>query len=116
MALQTFPNFPPTRNSKLTTETRILKAGFGDGYEQIVEDGINTSMEEWSLNFDDYPKADADVIIAFLKSHNSVRSFLWKSPADSSAKQWRQDGKLNVSYPGHETVTLSFNIKRTYTL
>jgi hypothetical protein len=50
---------------KETTTHRVRKFGFGDGYEQIAPDGINTKVREYNITT--RPLTLADTIL--LKSH-----------------------------------------------
>ena len=53
----------------------LFTAKFGDGYEQRVQDGINSLEQEFSLSFATRPKAEIDDIIGFFESKAGATSF-----------------------------------------
>lgn len=66
-------------SSKVTLEEapRVLRARFGDGYEQRAPDGINNRPQLWDLVFE---QVDADVaadILTFLRARNGFEAFDW---------------------------------------
>ena len=42
--------FVPT-SAQLTKKPRVLEAGFGDGYKQRTNFGINANPQSWQLSF-----------------------------------------------------------------
>lgn len=67
--------------------------GFGDGYEQRSESGLNSDMQDWSgLSFSGRSSAEIGAIVAFLDAQGSVNAFNWTPPGRSSAlfvcKKW----------------------------
>lgn len=112
----TFPPINPDTKSKRQRSARVLVADFGDGYAQSGLDGINTTVENWDLSFENYTLADVTTLTTFLDTQASYKSFYWTPPNESTAKLWRQDGDYSVGYPGPLTRTLSVKIKRVYSL
>ncbi len=76
-------------NSTISYSYRILSAQFGDGYEQVVSDGINTESRTWSINYKNLPKDAFDAVIAFVRSLKGVEPILATAPGESIATQWR---------------------------
>ncbi|MDO8985797.1 phage tail protein [Cypionkella sp.] len=112
----TFPAIAPDTKSKRQRAARILQADFGDGYAQAGPDGINTTVENWDLSFENYPISDVTTLTAFLDAQASYKSFYWTPPNEATPKLWRQDGDYTVGYPGPLTRSLSVKIKRVYSL
>ena len=61
-------------------------AQFGDGYEQRLQDGINSLKQEISVSFQTRPKAEIDDLVAFFESLNGVTKFRFDI-ADSNASK-----------------------------
>lgn len=80
--MATFTWSPQTVNKK--SQPRVLAAGFGDGYQQRVGDGINALQPEWVLSFS-REIADIDTIEAFLEARGGEESFDWTPPGESVA-------------------------------
>lgn len=76
----------PDYEAPLSEEPRVLRAPFGDGYEQRVGDGINNNPRKWSLTFDCRDEDEGDAILAFLRAHSGVEAFDWTPPTDSGGR------------------------------
>ncbi len=89
MALQTFPvgdEFIPTVGVGYTKTFRSLTAGFGEGYEQISADGVNTVREKWPLRWRDTKTATLTTIKSFLDLRGVNEAFLWTPPTGTQIK------------------------------
>lgn len=70
-------NITPDRGLKSEQKPRVLKATYGDGYEQRVAAGINNTPESWSLTWKNRTSAEANKIVKFLEDQGGVTSFDW---------------------------------------
>ena len=75
----------PDKNLSRTSAPRVLKATFGDGYEQRLADGINNIQEEYSIAFNNRTKEEIDDITAFFASKNGVTSFDFTIPDSNNS-------------------------------
>jgi len=57
----------------------VLRAKFGDGYEQVSANGINNKKQNWPLSFT-RPQLEANQIMSFLDERAGGKSFLWTPP------------------------------------
>lgn len=69
---------------------RVLSVQFGDGYEQIAGDGINTRREAWELTFTKNG-AVIDQVKAFIDEHGGYMPFEWVN-SDGVRKRYRASG------------------------
>jgi phage-related protein len=67
------------------TRFNVRKTQFGDGYEQRVRFGINTTAETYSLTFENRDNTESDAIEAFLKAREGVESFDWTPPTGTTS-------------------------------
>lgn len=74
----------PDRNLTKSSKPRVLKATFGDGYEQRIQDGINNIVQSFSVSFNNREKEEIDDIISFFDSLNGVTSFNYTYPDSNS--------------------------------
>jgi phage-related protein len=74
----------PDANHTLDVEPRVASAKFGDGYEQRVPKGINTTLDKWALTFTG-TRIRVDAIAAFLKARGGAEWFTWKNPDEVTA-------------------------------
>jgi phage-related protein len=70
-------NINPDRGLKADQKPRILKAAYGDGYEQRVAAGINNLPESWSLTWKNRTSAEANKIVKFFEVQEGVTAFDW---------------------------------------
>jgi phage-related protein len=77
-------NIVPDKQLGRTSAPRVKLANFGDGYEQRLQDGINSVVESYSLSFVTRTKAEIDDIVAFFDTKRGVVSFNFTIP-DSNA-------------------------------
>ncbi|MCQ4257479.1 phage tail protein [Stutzerimonas stutzeri] len=62
-----------------TFDDRTRKAQLGDGYAQMVGDGINSESQSWALSFSgtrEYVLPIRD----FLRRHGKAKAFAWTPP------------------------------------
>lgn len=81
--------------TSLEEEPRVRGAKFGDGYEQLAPEGLNTIMQMWPLQFNDVAPEVAADMIAFLRAHKGVTPFnyvpLWDTVAIAViCRKWRR--------------------------
>ena len=74
----------PDKQLSRKNTPRVHLAQFGDGYEQRLQDGINSLKQEISVSFQTRPKAEIDDLVAFFESLNGVTKFRFDI-ADSNA-------------------------------
>ena len=67
----------PDRGQKIDAQPRVLKASYGDGYEQRVPEGINNIPESWNLIWKNRTLAESNKIISFLETTKGSTSFDW---------------------------------------
>ncbi|ANA49264.1 minor tail protein [Pseudomonas phage phiPMW] len=84
MATKTF-TWRVERNLTPTIDYRTTKTQFGDGYEQVSSDGINTKNESWAVRVTAKTEKEAGEIMDFFDSLGGVHSFLWKPPLGKTA-------------------------------
>ncbi|HEY6965907.1 MAG TPA: phage tail protein [Burkholderiales bacterium] len=85
--------YSPDDSPDKDVEPRVLEAKYGDGYAQVVGDGINTLQSKWSVNFT-RDAATIDAIESFLETKAGVTSFTWTPPGGTEirvrCKKWRR--------------------------
>lgn len=103
--MATFTYAPQTASKSLKPRVRV--AAFGDGYEQRVADGINTSPAQWSLSFVRIT-AEADAILAFLAARAGTEAFDWSAPDGVAGRYVCRDWSSSLNGPMAKTVTATF--------
>lgn len=76
------PNFfwKPSYNSIVNSEPKVVKVQFGNGYQQRIPDGLNTSLVEFNLTFENRSELETVSILHFLKQRNGQESFIYNLP------------------------------------
>lgn len=102
------PQFPaPAQHSP-----RVLKAQFGDGYEQRAADGINNIATEYDLQFT-LTQADSATLLDFFKGLAGVTKFTWQPPGAASAMLWVCDD-WSESLRSRTVKTINAHIYRVF--
>lgn len=111
--METF-TFSPRIGVTPQTSHRTTSTQFGDGYMQVVADGINTKMTVCQLDFVG-TLARIREIADFLDRHAGVFPFNWKPYAELDVRQWiASDGytgptKVGANSYGLQVVFKTFN-------
>lgn len=83
--MATFP-YAPDWGCKPTMTPRVLKAQFGDGYDQRAGDGLSPFLATWGLTFSVRSESEARGIFGWLNGKSAhTTAFLWAVPGDSTA-------------------------------
>ena len=86
--------YQPDNSAQVSVKPRIMRAQFGDGYQQRVADGINIRPRQWSLSFNTRTDAEIAPVAAFLEARNGLEAFDWTPPQGLAGKficeQWSQ--------------------------
>ena len=70
----------PDKTMTKQSTPKVLRASFGDGYEQRIVNGINNIEEEYSVSFRNRLKEDIDDIVVFLDGKGGVTKFPFTIP------------------------------------
>lgn len=76
----TTPDFGAARSS----QPRVRKIQFGDGYSQRASFGINTNPRIWDLTWSALSNSNADAIESFFDARAGVEAFDWSPIEDSN--------------------------------
>ena len=83
MATETF-TWCPKVEPVGTVEFRVKSAKFGEGYEQVAQDGIHNKSQSWPLTFVG-DAARIKEIANFLDRHAGATPFYWTAPLGEQA-------------------------------
>ena len=78
-----------TFNSSKKRKNNSESISFGDGYEQVVDIGLNSSYDEWNLEFAPLNTTLKTVMDSFLDTVKTSTTFTWTPPGESVEKKWR---------------------------
>jgi phage-related protein len=107
----------PDRGLSRQSSPRVLKVSFGDGYEQRLVDGINNLVQQYSITFTNRPKEEADDIMGYLESLNSVTAFDFTIPDSNGGGETTIKvvcESPSMSYMWGEAYTVSATLRRVY--
>jgi phage-related protein len=107
------PCGPSTQSTSLETDARILTAQFGDGYQQVTSDGINTTRDTWTAQWDGLPTSDQQAIYNFFQSMGGWQVFQWTAPGDDTPKLWRC-AKYGKNPTGPQSWSVTATIIQTF--
>ncbi|CAB4180551.1 COG4718 Phage-related protein [uncultured Caudovirales phage] len=99
--------YAPDDGADKDTKPRVLAAQFGDGYEQVTGDGINTLQSEWQVTFT-RDSATIDTIESFLDTKAGVTSFTWTPPGMSEIRVRCRDYRRSLAAYGWHRLSATF--------
>ena len=71
----------PDKNLARRTQPRVLRANFGDGYEQRMPDGINSLEQMYDISFANRSPTEIDDIVSFFEDGLGVTAFEFTFPS-----------------------------------
>ena len=103
----------PDRGFTREATQSVQTISFGDGYEQRIAVGINSTKETYNLTFANRTKQDIDNIAGFLNSTNGVTAFAFTVPDNASTEE--TTGILDNSADNEKTIKVVCDkISQTY--
>jgi len=106
--MATFPSITPTYGAQKTSQPKVTKVQYGDGYEMRAVFGLNQNPKSWSLTWE-ISETDADTIETFLDARAGQEAFDWTAPGEaSSAKFVCADWSKSIPYLNRATVQATF--------
>ena len=108
----------PDKQFTRTNNPRVHLVQFGDGYEQRLQNGINSLNQEISVSFATRPKAEIDDLVAFFESLAGVTKFRFDI-ADTNAGSGTETIKVVCStweqkWEYDDYYTLDATFRRVY--
>jgi phage-related protein len=94
----------PSYNLSSDFQPKIKSTKFGDGYEQISPDGINSNLLIFNLEFNNRNLDETTAILHFLFMRNGSESFVWVTPPPVAnqlrfkCKQWNYKENFYNNY------------------
>lgn len=98
------PSFEATESS----QPRIRKTQFGDGYEQRIQFGLNANPKEWSLTFANRTDTERDQILSFFDARGGYESFDWTPPRGTAGKYVCEQWQVTLRNCNNNTLTATF--------
>lgn len=91
---------------------RIIEAQFGDGYSQVVPDGLNTKTQSWPLSFEGNMNY-MQPILDFFARHKGAKSFYWTPPGEPAPLLFRASD-LTLTSRGAGVYSLAVEFKQVF--
>jgi len=115
MAFDTWaPLAVPQLGSNFTEDETVLEAAFGDGYVQIVADGLNAQFQGGDLTWNGLTITQLDDLRDFWADHGKTTPFYWTVPDEASPRLWRFSSGLKRQSLGGDIFAASVQIKQAF--
>lgn len=106
-AFITLNNMPVAIETTVRRSIRTQRVQFGDGYSQILTDGLNAQEEIWSCSTGPLDEDQAYGIESYLYRQKG-QAFSWTPPNATKAFTAQfQSGTLNLGYANLDALTLT---------
>ena len=101
----------PSYSSNTEITPAVKRIQFGGGYEQRVQDGINSILLQINLRFDERDSDETTAIIHFFQSKRGVDSFLYvpAPPYNAQGRYVCRSWSLATNFYGNNTITAKFD-------
>ena len=107
MSFMSFDDIELDFATQANRSTRIQRAQFGDGYSQILTDGLNADVEKWDCVSSLLTNEQANSIESYLLSRNGA-AIPWTPPLNTKNFSRKfVNGKLDLGYKNISTLSLS---------
>jgi phage-related protein len=111
------PPVPPQTGSSFEIEDNDIVLQFGDGYKQVVGNGINTTRQTFSLSWSYLKYEEYTEIYNFFLTHSHGVVFYWTLPHEDTPRKWRKSNtKIAGSTPTQTTYSLTVQIEEAFDL
>lgn len=90
----------------------VRQAKFGDGYEQVVGDGIHFERQSWPIVLTGN-RTEIVSALAFMRRH-VTKSFIWTSPLGESAFYRVNADSLKISPLSSQVMTVTATFRQAY--
>lgn len=116
--MEVFPTgdeYAPSVGASQTKTFRVLRSSFGNGYEQVAVDGINSQRQEWSIA---WQNIDIDTTLSdiktFLDARGANEAFYWTPPGGTQIAVRMVDGYTETYDVTLNVASLSTTFKEVY--
>lgn len=111
--MPTYTTFPtnvigPSYPVESSSEPRILKVEFGDGYTQEAPDGLNFLLYTFNVNWDAITNAEKAIIKPFIEARGGYQTFLWIDPDGVTRKVKCRTWTFSNIEPGLHSLKATF--------
>lgn len=91
-----------------SSQPRVQKVQFGDGYEQRLRYGLNVDPKSWQLTFANRTNTEREQILGFLEARAGAESFDWTPPRGSAGKYVCSEWNMDMTNFNNNTITATF--------
>lgn len=103
------------RGSNPEVSHRSLSAQFGDGYEQVAPDGLNTRQELWDVTWGNLSQLQVLQVTQFLNSVGAWGTIEWTPCYEATSRKFRVvNGKYKRKTISNSDFQISCQLKRVY--
>jgi phage-related protein len=107
MSFLTFDDLKLTFNSRVKRSKRFQRSTFGDGYSQVVGDGLNAEKETWTCQTPAVTEMEAFSIESALKKY-ADSAITWTPPdATKTFESQFAAGAMTLGYTNLQSLSLS---------
>ena len=107
--MATFPSIDPDYGASKANEPNVRRVQFGDGYQQVLNYGLNQDLKKYDLIWTNITLAQKNLIQNFLEARKGFESFDWTPPNHSASKKYRcQNFSHTLTYAGIYTFKSSW--------
>lgn len=97
-----------------STDLRVIVAQYGNGIEQRAKDGINNSVESWTLSWNQLTAAEYNTVMTALEASLGTDYFTWTAPGNSTQKKYVINGPITRVNRAGDVFSITCPFKQTF--
>lgn len=114
---QSIADYPVTNQTTKNPKTRFKEVNFGQGYRQILVDGLNSSEESWSMDFVPMDSTAAENLESILlESVTSSTNFISWTPIGETETKYYTAHEVQKRPVSHNLWKITCTLRREYLL
>ena len=117
MALIEFNDIPLDQSLTQTRSHRVQRAQFGDGYSQVLTDGLNSEQETWQCQTPPLKYAEINSLESFFLEKKG-QAITWTPPYSTKTfSKAFTSGTIDLGYTNLSSLTLTgYTVSNNYTV
>ena len=113
--MATFPTIKTFSSLRIKKDSKVIRANFGDGYEQVAKSGINSTTPTLTLEWDFISGEDFVLLSDFIDQVSAVESFTITDPLTDVVYTVRYvENTFNATATNDNYHNVTIDVKKVY--
>ena len=110
-----FGPIEPSYGTDSSTEYKVRRVDYGDGYSARAAEGLNSVAQTWNLTWDNLPDADSEALRVFFAGLKGVGVVDWTPFNQATALKWTAS-RFRSKPSGYQVTSCSVTLRQEFDL